>query len=154
MSGFTKPDEGTARLRILYQEEHDEFKFDFDASDADGDGCISSDEIRGMLKLQLEREPTEQEVQAIMAEFDANQDSKISFQEYMDVMCGEGWEIDEPPKREKALKFMVPVDGSNIAKQAYHYAARLLQKGEGSNGETWQDELIVYHVTNPGRYPD
>ena len=53
--------------------------------------------------------------------------------------------IPAPPQREGPIKFMVPVDASANAVKAFHYAARLLNKG---------DEIILFHVTNPGRYPD
>jgi len=142
-------DGSLARLRVLYKEEIAEFRLDFDATDIDKDGKIGGAELKPMLQLQLEREPTDDEVAAMLKEFDINEDGFISFDEYMNCMCGEGWTQDEPPARTSAIKWMVPVDGSNIAVKAFHTAARLMKKGDG-----WADEIIVYHVTNPGRYQD
>jgi len=80
----------------------------------------------------------------MMTEFDIDKDGKISFDEYMTTMCGEGWTEDAPAERPKPIKFMVPVDASANATKAFHHACRLLATG---------DEIILYHVTNPGRYP-
>jgi len=132
-------------FKVLYKEEIAEFKHDFDEIDTDKDGFISGDEVRAMLKLQLERDPTEDEVTAMLTEFDIDKDGKITWDEYMTTICGEGWTEDDPPPRPKPATLMVAVDGGIVAKQAFHYAARLMRK---------DDKLIVYHVTNPGRYKD
>lgn len=44
-----------------------------------------------MLKLQLGRDPTDSEVEAMMKEFDINKDGKISFDEYVTGICGDDW---------------------------------------------------------------
>jgi len=111
----------------------------------DKDGKISGAEVKGMLKLQLEREPTDAEVAAMMKEFDINQDGFISFEEYMTTMCGEGYCEDAPCGRKGPIKFLIPVDGSIVAVKAFHYACRLLQK---------DDVVILYHVTNPHKYKE
>lgn len=134
--------------RVLYKEEIAEFRADFDKNDTDHDGFLVGSEIRPMLKDQLEREPTDEEVNAMMTEFDIDKDGKITWDEYMTTICGVSWCEDEPPRDQPdavPLKYMVAVDGSRIAVQAFKTAARLMKKG---------DSMIVYHVTNPGRYKD
>lgn len=82
----------------------------------------------------------------MLAEFDINKDGKITLDEWMTTLCGEGWVEDDPPGRQATpLKVMVAVDGSALAEKAFYTAARLLRKG---------DEMIIYHVTNPGRYQE
>ena len=46
----------------------------------------------------------------------------------------------------RPLVFVVGVDGSDIAKQAFHATCRMMDKEK--------DELYLFHVTNPGRYQD
>jgi len=48
---------------------------------------------------------------------------------------------------------VVAVDGSDVAVQAFNYAARLLKKRD-KNDKSKNDKLVIYHVTNPERYPD
>ena len=56
-------------------------------------------QLRPMLKLQLGRDPTDQEVNGMMKEFDINKDGKISFDEYVTGICGNGWtEASHPPQ--------------------------------------------------------
>jgi len=48
---------------------------------------------------------------------------------------------------------MVPVDGSNMAIRAFGIAAKILKCYDKSDKDK-NDKLIVYHVTNPGRYKE
>ena len=54
---------------------------------------------------QLEREPTEKELQAFMAAFDTNQDGKVSFEEYMERLCGK-FEVTGLSEEEAMAGFM------------------------------------------------
>jgi len=89
----------------------------------------------------------------MLAEFDVDHDSKITFHEYMTTICGTGWVADDPPTHGDQLRVVVAVDGSDVAVQAFNYAARLLKKRD-KNDKSKNDKLVIYHVTNPERYPD
>lgn len=52
---------------------------------------------------------------------------------------------DGPEERPEPIKWLVPVDASQNAVKAFHYCCKLVGR---------HDEITVYHVTNPGRYPD
>ena len=101
----------------------------------------------------------------MMKEFDINKDGKISFEEYVTGICGNDWtEVcapsispsawphavamsllqDGPAGRTEPITWMIPVDASQLAVKAFHHCCRLVARG---------DEIIVYHVTNPSKYP-
>lgn len=84
---------GALQRTLLSKAEYDIFKADFDKNDGDGDGFLSEEEIKPMLKLQLERDPTDDEIAAFIDSFDRNNDKKISFDEYMQKLCGKKWDV-------------------------------------------------------------
>merc|ERR1712216_1063615 len=75
----------------LTKEELAEFKSEFNEVDTDQSGSIDVDEVRQLLKIQLDRDPSQDEVEAMLHAFDQNQDGKVTFEEYMSTLCGEGW---------------------------------------------------------------
>jgi Ca2+-binding EF-hand superfamily protein len=65
----------------------DEIKEVFDTFDADGSGYIDSAEIKSVCE-QLGVEPSQEEIDAIIAEADANGDGKVSFDEFCKAITG------------------------------------------------------------------
>lgn len=136
---------------VLYDSEVALFRQDFDAVDDDKDGCITYHEIQTMLEKQLGQTPHPAQVQQILSEFDIDQDGKVTFQEYMGVICGPNWTADDPaPHAKDRLRFMVAVDGSDIAMKAFRHA--ITQMRVRGDDKVQNDKLIVYHATNPFRY--
>eukprot|EP00695_Tsukubamonas_globosa_P003449 TRINITY_DN641_c0_g1_i1.p1 TRINITY_DN641_c0_g1~~TRINITY_DN641_c0_g1_i1.p1 ORF type:complete len:140 (+),score=53.67 TRINITY_DN641_c0_g1_i1:54-422(+) len=69
----------------LTEEELAEFKEIFDLVDTDRGGSISKDEL-AKLMTTLGLKPTEEELDAMMAEVDADGSGDIDFQEFVTVM--------------------------------------------------------------------
>ena len=56
----------------------------FDAIDENGDGFITKDELKKMLKDSLgEESATDEQVDLMMSNLDINQDGKVDFEEYL-----------------------------------------------------------------------
>ena len=49
------------------------------------------DQVSYLLKIQLGRKPSDEEVMSVMRSFDKDENGFIDFDEYMDWMLGEGW---------------------------------------------------------------
>ena len=72
----------------LQDDEINELKADFDAMDTDKSGSVDVAEAKASLtKERNGKAPTEEEVQAMMAQFDQNGDAKVTFSEYAAVLC-------------------------------------------------------------------
>ena len=72
----------------LQDDEIAELKADFDEMDTDGSGTVDVAEVRGSLaKERNGKAPTEEEVLAMIAQFDQNGDGKVTFAEYAAVLC-------------------------------------------------------------------
>merc|ERR1711934_1090047 len=78
----------------LTKDEYEEFKAEFKEIDKDNSGEIDVKEVEALLKIQLDRDPSEEEVTAMLNAFDKNQDGKVTFEEYMNTLCGEGWTVE------------------------------------------------------------
>ena len=83
-----------AMIDVLTSEAYAICQQDFESFDSDISGLLERKEIPKLLKKQLEREPTESEVQAYMRENDINKDGKISLVEYIGSIYGKDWRID------------------------------------------------------------
>ena len=57
----------------------------FSAFDLDGDGTITSAEIGDVMK-KLGKHPTEEQLKAIVSEFDENNNGRIDFDEFCELM--------------------------------------------------------------------
>jgi len=86
----------------------------------------------------------------MMAEFDVDLDGKVTFEEYLASICGQGWVLDGPPTHTEPIKYMVALDGSEISWKAFRHVARMLRKIDEEKSKN--DTLVVFHVTNPWRY--
>jgi|TARA_B110000196_G_C20460132_1_gene348918 Ca2+-binding EF-hand superfamily protein len=72
----------------LQDDEINELKADFDEMDTDKSGSVDVSEAKASLtKERNGKAPTEEEVQAMMAQFDQNGDGKVTFAEYAAVLC-------------------------------------------------------------------
>eukprot|EP00928_Gymnodinium_smaydae_P020892 TRINITY_DN18082_c0_g2_i1.p1 TRINITY_DN18082_c0_g2~~TRINITY_DN18082_c0_g2_i1.p1 ORF type:complete len:844 (-),score=111.38 TRINITY_DN18082_c0_g2_i1:160-2691(-) len=73
----------------------DIFKKDFDGMDTNGNGCLDLSEVRTLVERHSGvGRATDQEVQKFLSEFDSDHDGVISFQEYLNVVLGDGWSIE------------------------------------------------------------
>lgn len=79
----------------ITQKQLEMFRRDFDQVDVDQSGVIDAQEIAYLLKMQLGRKPTDEEVNCVVTSFDADGDGGIDFDEYMNWMLGEGWELQD-----------------------------------------------------------
>jgi len=79
----------------LKQAQYDMYKNDFGQFDKDQDGFLDQPEIVSLLKVQLQRDPTEAEIQLWLQEFDANGDGRFSFEEYMGALFTSGYVIED-----------------------------------------------------------
>ena len=72
----------------LQDDEINEMKADFDEMDTDKSGSVDVTEAKASLtKERHGKKPTEEEVQAMIAQFDQNGDVKVTFAEYAAVLC-------------------------------------------------------------------
>ena len=82
-------------LRKWFTETGIEVNALFDKMDVDGDGSIDSDELKdGLLKLNLADLPPSQ-IDRLVAEFDSDNDGKISLQELIFTITGKEMESDD-----------------------------------------------------------
>lgn len=73
------------------------YRNDFDKYDTDGNGTLSVDELEGLLKDQLQRQPTEDETQCLLEQLDGNNDGAVNFREYLGVVFPDGFIPPPPP---------------------------------------------------------
>ena len=125
----------------LTQAEFDVYTTDFKEFDLDGDGFLDKDEVTKMFRKQLEREPTEKEVDTFMGAFDTNKDGKVSLQEYVGRLCGK-YEITGLTEEEAKAGFLdelkkVPVDVAKAGLKEGEY------KEKGEELEKMSDEEVL-----------
>ncbi|KAM7482894.1 hypothetical protein LguiB_007477 [Lonicera macranthoides] len=70
----------------LTEEQISEFKESFKLFDQNGDGVISSNELGSVMK-SLGQNPTEDEVQSMIKEVDADHSGTINFTEFLNLMA-------------------------------------------------------------------
>lgn len=76
----------TKQQQELTQEQIMEFKEAFCLFDKDGDGCITADELATVIR-SLDQNPTEQELQDMINEIDADGNGTIEFSEFLNLMA-------------------------------------------------------------------
>ncbi|KAK3253138.1 hypothetical protein CYMTET_37595 [Cymbomonas tetramitiformis] len=72
----------------LTDEEVKEFKEVFDLVDKDKGGTISASEVKELMGL-LGMHPTQEEVEAMVAEIDIDGNGEVDFEEFLQVMAGQ-----------------------------------------------------------------
>jgi len=87
----------------LTHEQYSCFLSDFVTCDTNGDGQLEKNEVVGMLRRQLGKEPTDGQASALIRQLDRDNSGTISFEEYVTALCnGEKYEVsrDKHPWRE------------------------------------------------------
>merc|ERR1712070_1322183 len=67
---------------------------DFDRFDVNKNGTLCEAELKEVVKVQLEREPTADEVTAFLAAIDYNKDGTVCLREYLTSLYGPGWFVE------------------------------------------------------------
>ncbi|KAK7345921.1 hypothetical protein VNO77_16537 [Canavalia gladiata] len=88
---------------ILSEEQHLDFKEAFALFDKDGDGSVTVEEL-GTVIRSLEQNPTEEELQDMINEVDANGNGLIEFVEFLDLMTRRTKAIDVEEDLKEAFK--------------------------------------------------
>ncbi|KAE8677656.1 Calmodulin-2 [Hibiscus syriacus] len=70
----------------LTEEHIVEFKEAFYLFDKDGDGCITVEELATVIR-SLDQNPTEEELQDMIREVDADENGTIEFAEFLNLMA-------------------------------------------------------------------
>jgi len=120
---------------VIQPHQMEVFQRDFDAVDADGSGFIESREVSYLLKIQLGRKATDEEVMSVMRSFDKDENGYIDFEEYMTWMLGEGWSCAQSEVETMGPDCWV-----------FRYASKKSGKHELS---LFADRMVVYQRTPP-----
>jgi len=74
------------------------YQEDFNKFDVNGSGALDLDEVKQLLKHQLQdRDPTQDELDDFMSCADLNADGQLSLHEYISSMLGGAWTVDGKP---------------------------------------------------------
>ncbi|WOL19637.1 calmodulin-1-like [Canna indica] len=90
-------------MDILSQDQITEFQEAFCLFDKDGDGCITLDELATVIK-SLGQNPTEEELQEMIQEVDADGSGTIEFGEFLNLMARKMKESDVEDELIEAFK--------------------------------------------------
>ncbi|KAB2014640.1 hypothetical protein ES319_D09G240500v1 [Gossypium barbadense] len=88
---------------ILTQEQIVEFKEAFNFFDKDGDGCITVEELATVIK-SLDQNPSEEELQDMINEVDADGNGTIEFSEFLNLMARKMQETDAEEELKEAFR--------------------------------------------------
>ncbi|XP_022722726.1 calmodulin-like protein 8 isoform X2 [Durio zibethinus] len=88
---------------ILSEEQIVEFKEAFCLFDKDGDGCITVEELATVIR-SLDQNPTEEELQDMISEVDADGNGTIEFAEFLNLMAKKMKETDAEDELKEAFK--------------------------------------------------
>ncbi|MCD7466178.1 myosin I light chain Cam2 [Datura stramonium] len=88
---------------ILNEEQIVEFQEAFSLFDKDGDGCISAEELATVIR-SLDQNPTEEELQDMINEVDADGNGTIEFTEFLNLMAKKIKETDGDEELKEAFK--------------------------------------------------
>ncbi|MBA0768455.1 hypothetical protein Gotri_017256 [Gossypium trilobum] len=88
---------------ILTQEQIVEFKEAFNFFDKDGDGCITVEELATVIK-SLDQNPSEEELQDMINEVDADGNGTIEFSEFLNLMAKKMQETDAEEELKEAFR--------------------------------------------------
>ncbi|KAK8709646.1 hypothetical protein V6N13_060659 [Hibiscus sabdariffa] len=88
---------------ILTEEQVSEFKEAFNFFDKDGDGCITVEELATVIR-SLDQNPSEEELQDMIKEVDADGNGSIEFSEFLSLMAKKMQESDAEEELKEAFK--------------------------------------------------
>jgi len=104
----------------LTEDQIEEFKEAFALFDKDGDGTITADEL-GVVMRSLGRNPTREELEAMIAEVDDDGSGEIEFPEFLRLMASKLQDTDSIEEmREAFLVFDRDKSGSVTASELKH----------------------------------
>ncbi|XP_078173050.1 calmodulin-like [Carex rostrata] len=90
-------------METLTQEQIAEYKEAFSLFDKDNDGCITMHELRTVIK-QLGQNPTEEDVQEMIREVDADGNGTVEFNEFLALMERKLKETDSDDELREAFR--------------------------------------------------
>lgn len=131
----------------LTEDQIEEFKEAFALFDKDGDGTITSDEL-GVVMRSLGRNPTKEELDAMIAEVDEDGSGEIEFPEFLKLMASKLQDTDSVEEmREAFLVFDRDKSGSVTASELKHVMNNL---GEQVTDEEVQEMIVEADADGDG----
>ena len=124
----------------LSEEQIAEWKDAFTLFDKDGDGTISDEEL-GIVMRSLGQNPTEQELQDLIAEHDVDGNGFIDFAEFLTLMSKISKDIDAEEELVEAFKVFDRDGDGRISKKELKHSFKLL--GEKITSDEI-DQMINY----------
>ncbi|XP_054822260.1 calmodulin-like protein 11 isoform X1 [Prosopis cineraria] len=113
---------------ILSEEQIVEFKEAFCLFDKDGDGCITLEELATVIR-SLDQNPTDEELQDMISEVDADGNGTIEFAEFLTLMAKKMKETDAEEELKEAFKvFDKDQNGYISASELRHVMINLGEK--------------------------
>ncbi|RDY01991.1 Calmodulin-like protein 8 [Mucuna pruriens] len=113
---------------VLSQEQISEIKEAFGLFDKDGDGCITVEELATVIR-SLDQNPTEEELQDMINEVDADGNGTIEFVEFLNLMAKKMKETDAEEDLKEAFKvFDKDQNGYISASELRHVMINLGEK--------------------------
>nr|AAA92677.1 calmodulin-like protein [Pisum sativum] len=88
---------------ILSEEQIVDFKEAFGLFDKDGDGCVTVEELATVIR-SLDQNPTEEELQDMISEVDADGNGTIEFDEFLNLMARKMKDTDAEEELREAFK--------------------------------------------------
>ncbi|KAF3456922.1 hypothetical protein FNV43_RR01576 [Rhamnella rubrinervis] len=119
---------GPVSKDLLSEEQIVEFKEAFCLFDKDGDGCITIEELATVIR-SLDQNPTEEELQDMINEVDADGNGTIEFAEFLNLMAKKMKETDAEEELREAFKvFDKDQNGYISANELRHVMINLGEK--------------------------
>nr|GMD80252.1 calmodulin-like protein 11 [Ipomoea batatas] len=88
---------------VLNEDQIVEFQEAFNLFDKDGDGCITVEELATVIR-SLDQNPSEEELQDMINEVDADGNGTIEFTEFLNLMAKKMKETDAEEELKEAFK--------------------------------------------------
>ncbi|KAF1896316.1 hypothetical protein Lal_00018599 [Lupinus albus] len=133
---------------VLSEEQILEIKEAFGLFDKDGDGCITVEELATVIR-SLDQNPTEEELQDMINEVDADGNGTIEFVEFLNLMAKKMKETDAEEDLKEAFKVFdkdqngyISASEVLIGEWLYPYAFRTLRHVMINLGEKLTDDEV------------
>eukprot|EP00657_Telonema_sp_P-1_P012950 TRINITY_DN9887_c0_g1_i1.p1 TRINITY_DN9887_c0_g1~~TRINITY_DN9887_c0_g1_i1.p1 ORF type:complete len:161 (+),score=73.47 TRINITY_DN9887_c0_g1_i1:63-545(+) len=126
-------------IMSLSEDQKKECKEAFDLFDSDGSGAIDATELK-VAMMALGFEPTEDEIDKMVKDIDADGNSTVEFGEFLEMMEGKMSDKDQVEEMRKAFKLY---DDDNTGKITFKNLERVAKElGEAMSAEELK-ELIT-----------